>query len=53
MCPRFGGTEFGRAKSPPRGASVCAGEDEVGEGDGLDLRRRDMSSLAVVKVNGA
>ena len=54
-CAGINGTELERVRESPRGPAtafvVC--EVDVGVGEGLDLRRRDISSLSVVKVNGA
>ena len=48
-----GGTDDGRVDRPPASLSAVVGGEGAGEGGGLDLSSRDMSSLAVVKINGA
>ena len=48
-----GGTEVDRVSGPLAGLPVATGGERAGEEGGLDLSRRDMSSLAVVMVKGA
>ena len=48
-----GGTEAERVEGPPVDPLGAIGGDGAGEGGGLALRRRDMSSLAVVRSDGA
>ena len=46
-------TVDGTGTEEERGGGSCAGGGERGGGEGLDLRRREMSSLAVVMIRGA